>query len=84
MANFDELLTNRPSKVIIATASAIISVLTILMCFAIVWFERYGNGLNRTLVDKLNSTFFTVVGIGILFIQSTEMMIYFMGELNLI
>ncbi len=38
----------------------------------------------RTLVDKLNSNFFKVVGIGLLVIQSTEMMIFFMGELDLI
>ena len=82
MANFDELLRNRPSKVAIATVSSIISVMAILMCFAIVWFERYGNGHNRTLVDKLNSNFFTVVGISLLFIQSAEMMVYFIGKLH--
>ena len=49
---FEELYANRPSKIAILMASCLLTVVNVFLLYGIIWFERYGADLKRTLVDK--------------------------------
>ena len=80
MENYSEVFSNKTSKVIIGLTTTVLNIISCMLCFGIVWFEKFGNDHKRTLVNKLTSNFFTMAAVGIALVHISESSIYFTGK----
>jgi len=53
---FENLYRNRPSKFIIMSAALVLMAINLTLLYGIIWFERFGLDLKRTLINKLVSS----------------------------
>ena len=83
MENYSEVFSNKTSKVIIGSTTTVLNLISCMLCFGIVWFEKFGYEHKRTLVNKLTSNFFTMAAVGLTLVHISESSIYFTGKNHL-
>ena len=52
---FNGLFENKPSKIVFMTASIVIMLVCVVLCYSIIWYERFGIDAKRTIINQLFS-----------------------------
>ena len=53
---FGEIYLTRPSKIVILVLSLILTPINVVLLYSVIWFERFGSDLKRTLVNQAVSS----------------------------
>ncbi len=78
---FNVLFENRPSKIIGAIFSIILSLLTFVSVYGIIWYERFGSDLKRIFINRIVSSVCWTMIVWLLMIQIPELFIFFYHSL---
>jgi len=76
---FCGVFENRPSKIVFMTFTIVTIPFVLLLLYSIVWYERFGLDVKRTIVNKLTSSFCWVGMQFILLVNIPDLGRYFFG-----
>jgi hypothetical protein len=76
---FNGAFENRPSKIVFMTFTIVTLPFVLLLVYSIIWYERFGLDIKRTIVNKLSSSFCWVAIQFILLVNIPDLGRYFFG-----
>ena len=77
---FSGVFENRPSKIIFMTFTIVAIPAVLLLLYSIIWYERFGLDVKRTIVNKLTSSFCWIAIQFVIFVNIPDLGRYLFGH----
>jgi hypothetical protein len=74
---FDGLFETRPSKIAVVVFASLLTVVTILATYGIIWFEHFGSDLKRIFINKMVSSVCWTIMVWSMTIKIPDLIMYF-------